>query len=128
MMAVVALKQWPYGRHLLKRQAAKVQSKIDVLDLQSLESATLRDGTYTVQGLGYAGDKPMNVTVTIQAGRIADIDVKHSEKIDLGATTILPDRIVAEQSLQVDAVTGATVTCDAIIDAVFRALKQAGLD
>ncbi len=118
----------PYGRHLLKRQATKVQSKIDLLDLQSLASATLRDGTYVVQGLGYVGDKPMEVTVAIQSGRIAKIDIEHSEKIDQGATTILPERIIAEQSLQVDAITGATVTCDAITDAVFRALKQAGLD
>lgn len=118
----------PYGRHLLKRQATKVQSKIDLLDLESLASATLRDGTYNVQGLGYVGDKPMKVTVVIEAGRIANIDIEHSEKIDQGATTILPERIIAEQSLQVDAITGATVTCDAIIDAVFRALKQAGLE
>lgn len=118
----------PYGRHLLKRQATKVQSKIDVLDLESLASATLRDGTYNVQGLGYVGDKPMKVTVVIETGRIAKIDIEHSEKIDQGATTILPERIIAEQSLQVDAITGATVTCDAIIDAVFRALKQAGLE
>jgi uncharacterized protein with FMN-binding domain len=118
----------PYGRHLLKRQATKVQSKIDLLDLESLASATLRDGTYDVQGLGYVGDKPMKVTVVIEGGRIAKIDIEHSEKIDQGATTILPERIIAEQSLQVDAITGATVTCDAIIDAVFRALKEAGLD
>ncbi len=118
----------PYGRHLLKRRATQVQSKIDLLDLQSLASATLRDGTYPVQGLGYSGDKPMKVTVAIQGGRMTRIDVEHSEKIDQGATTIIPERIIAEQSLQVDAITGATVTCNAITDAVFRALKQAGLD
>ena len=59
---------------------------------------------------------------------MAKIDIEHSEKIDQGATTILPERIVAEQNLQVDAITGATVTCNAITDAVFRALKRAGLN
>ena len=68
------------------------------------------------------------MTVTIQAGRIVDVQVDHAEKIDLGATEIIPQRIVEKQSLQVDAITGATVTCDAIIEGVFRALKQAGLE
>lgn len=117
----------PYGRHLLKRQATRVQSKMELLELDMLASATLRDGTYTVDGLGYSGDKPMKVTVVIEGGKMSKIDVKHSEKIEQGAAKILPERIVAAQSLRVDGVTGATVTCDAITDAVYRALKKAGL-
>jgi uncharacterized protein with FMN-binding domain len=118
----------PYGRHLLKRQADKIQNKLDLLDYQSLETATLRDGTYRTKALGYSGDKDVTVAVTIRAGRIADIQVDHAEKIDQGATVIIPREIIARQSLKVDAITGATVTCDAIVDGVFRALKQAGLE
>ncbi len=118
----------PYGRHLLKRRAAKVQSKLDLLDHRSLSTATLRDGAYRAKALGYSGDKDVAVTVTIRSGRIADIQIDHAEKIDQGATVLIPQRIIAEQSLDVDAITGATVTCDAIRDGVFRALKQAGLE
>jgi uncharacterized protein with FMN-binding domain len=118
----------PYGGHLLKRWAAKVQSKLDLLDYESLATATLRDGTYRAKTLGYSGDKDIEVTATIRGGRIADVQVDHAEKIDLGATEIIPQRIVDKQSLQVDAITGATVTCDAIIEGVFRTLKQAGLE
>jgi uncharacterized protein with FMN-binding domain len=118
----------PYGRHLLKRHADKVQSKIDMLDYRSLATATLRDGTYRTKALGYSGDKDVEVTLTIKSGKIADIQIDHAEKIDQGATKIIPQRIIAAQSLEVDAITGATVTCDAILDGVFRGLKQAGLE
>ncbi len=118
----------PYGGHLLKRRAAKVQSKLDLLDYKSLATATLRDGTYRVKTLGYSGDKDVEVTVIIRAGRIGDVQIDHAEKIELGATRIIPQRIIDKQSLQVDAITGATVTCDAILEGAFRALKQAGLE
>jgi len=115
----------PYGRHLLHRRAAKVQSKLDLLALAAIESGKLQDGTYTGQSLGYVGD--MTVTVTIQKGKIADVRVQHQEKIDQKATTIIPQRIIAAQSLKVDGITGATVTYDAIIDGTLQALKKAGL-
>lgn len=117
----------PYGRHLLVRYAAKVQSKLDLLTMQSLKPGQLRDGTYSGRSLGYADTKDMVTTVTVKGGRIADIKVQHQEKIELGATTSIPQRIIAKQSLKVDAVTGATVTSQAIVEGTFQALKQAGL-
>lgn len=116
----------PYGGHLLPRHAAKVQSKLDLLTVRSLATATLRDGQYRVKALGYAAD--IDVTVSIRDGRIADVRLKHEEKIDQNACVIVPQQIVGQQSLQVDAITGATVTTDAIIDGVYRALRQAGLE
>jgi uncharacterized protein with FMN-binding domain len=115
----------PYGRHLLHRRAAKVQSKLDLLTMAAIESGQLRDGTYTGQSLGYVGD--VTVTVTIRAGKIADIRVQHQEKIDQKATTIIPQRIITQQSLKVDGITGATVTCDAILDGTLQAIRKAGL-
>jgi uncharacterized protein with FMN-binding domain len=115
----------PYGQHLLHRHAAKVQSKIDLLTVKAIASGKLRDGTYTGQSLGYVGD--VTVTITIREGKIADVRVQHEEKIDQKATTIIPQRIVAQQSLKVNGITGATVTYDAIIDGALQALKKAGL-
>ena len=117
----------PYGRHLLPRHAAKVQSKLDLLTMQSLKDASLRDGTYTGKSLGYSDTRDIEVLVTIANGKIADIKVTHEEKIDLRAAEIMPERIKAAQSFRVDAVTGATVTSQAVIDGAYRALKQAGL-
>lgn len=118
----------PHGRHLLGRQAAKVQTKLDLLALWSLQTARLRDGVYTGKALGYANAQDLEVTLTIRDGKIADVQVKHQEKIELGATKIVPRRIVDTQRLDVDAVTGATVTSQAIVDGAFQALRQAGLE
>lgn len=117
----------PYGRHLLPRNVAKVQTKLNLLTMESLRTAQLRDGTYVGKTLGYVDTPEMEVSVTVTNGKIADIKVKHSEKIDLGAADIIPKRIVEKQSLKVDAITGATVTSQAVVDGAFQALKQAGL-
>jgi len=115
----------PYGRHLLHRRATKVQAKLDLLRMEAIEPRKLRAGTYTGRSLGYVDD--VVVTIQIRDGRIADVKVQHKEKIDQNATTIIPQRIIAGQSLKVDGVTGATVTYDAIIDAALQALTKAGL-
>jgi uncharacterized protein with FMN-binding domain len=121
------LSDQPYGRHLLHRQTAKVQGKLDLLALESLSTARLREGVYLGKSMGYSDKKEMEVSVTIRAGKIADVSVKHEEKIDLNATTLIPRRIVDQQSLKVDGITGATITSQAIVDGAFQALKQAGL-
>ena len=115
----------PYGGHLLPRRAAQVQSKLDLLTFQSLVAAELRDGEYRDKALGYAGD--IDVTVVVRQGKIADIRLKHEEKIDQNACVLIPQRIVAAQSLQVDGISGATVTKDAIVHGVYRSLQKAGL-
>ena len=115
----------PYGQHLLKRQADRTQSKVDLLSFRSLAGAELRDGSYTSTVLGYAGD--IHVTLTVRDGRMADMQVKHEEKIDQGACVLIPQRILDKQSLQVDAITGATVTTNAIIDGALQCLRKAGL-
>jgi len=117
----------PYGRHLLQRYVAKVKTKLDLLMFDSLASAKLKDGKYTGRALGYADTKDMQVAVTIKQGKITDIQLAHQEKIDLNATKIIPQQIISKQSLKVDAITGATVTSQAIVEGAYQALKQAGL-
>lgn len=115
----------PYGAHLMPRRAKGIQSKLDLLSMKSLKSTRLRDGSYRATALGYSGD--VKLVVQIRQGRIADIRVQHQEKIDQNACVIVPKAIVDTQSLQVDAISGATVTHDAITVGTLRALKQAGL-
>ncbi|MCX7045770.1 MAG: tetratricopeptide repeat protein [Candidatus Sumerlaeota bacterium] len=117
--------QQPYGRHLLKRHAAKVQAKLDLMQRKALDLSKLRDGVYTGTELGYVDD--VTVKVTVRDRRIADIEVTHKEKIDQNATKIIPQRIIERQDLKVDGITGATVTCQAIVNATYKALQQAGL-
>ena len=101
-------------------------AKADLLGRDALKSARLRDGTFTASVFGYTDS--IRATVTVRNARIADVKLDHREKADLGARTILPERIVREQRVDVDGITGATVTSQAIKSAVFQALKQsAGL-
>ena len=53
--------------------------------------------------------------------------LRGEEKIDLSATKLVPQQIIKQQSLQVDGVTGATITSQGIVEGAFQALKQAGL-
>lgn len=114
-----------YGRHLLPRRAKKVQSKLDLLNYRPLKDAKLKDGQYREKALGYSGD--INLVITVKGGRVTDIKTNHKEKIDQGACVSVPKNIIVKQSLQVDSVSGATVTKDAIIAGTYRALKKAGL-
>lgn len=95
------------------------------------EQAKNHAGTYKGTAPGYHGE--LGVTVTLnEAGKIVSVavDEGHGETKNIGTVAInkIPDAIVATQSLKVDAVSGATVTGDAIIAAVAAALKSAGLN
>jgi uncharacterized protein with FMN-binding domain/predicted DNA-binding transcriptional regulator AlpA len=114
-----------FGRHLLPRRAAKVQAKLDLLDMAAIRPGQIRDGTYTGRSLGYVED--IHVTVVVKGSRIAEVRLRHKENIPLGSTEIIPRRIVEAQSLNVQAVTGATTTCDAIRHGALEALRKAGL-
>jgi uncharacterized protein with FMN-binding domain len=108
------------------RATARLAAKADLLDRDALKSARLKDGAYDATVFGYSDD--IRASITVRNARIADVKLDHLEKADLGARTILPERIVREQRADVDGITGATVTSQAIKSAVFQALKRsAGL-
>lgn len=84
------------------------------------------DGTYTETANGKKGN--FEVTVVIEGGNIASISVGDNEETpEKGGVAIaqLPEEIVAAQSYDVDAVTGATITSNGIKDAVARCLEKA---
>ena len=62
----------------------------------------------------------------VRDGRITSVQVvSENESRALDSLTVIPARIVERQALDVDAVTGATATSDAVMDAVKNALLQA---
>ena len=90
------------------------------------EAGTWTDGVYTQTAEGRNGD--FEVIVTIEGGDIASVEIgDNDETEDKGGVAIeeLPDEIVEAQSYDVDAVSGATVTSEAIEDAVARCLEEA---
>lgn len=87
-------------------------------------------GTYTGTAEGYHGDLTVSVEVD-NAGKIVAINVgDNDETPEIGTIAIekMPPLIVDSQSLDLDTISGATVTCDAIIEAVAKALETAGVD
>lgn len=93
------------------------------------EAAPLTDGTYTATKTGYQKEH-VTVSVTVENGAIADVSIvevtDHPSTITDAPCQQLPAAIVANQSYQVDGVTGATMTSNAIKGAVRDCLEQAG--
>ena len=86
-------------------------------------------GTYTATAKGNNGD--VTVEVTFDSDAIKSIKIKeHGETPGISDAPIakIPESIIANQSLKIDAITGATNTSNAILNAVADAVNQAGGD
>ena len=85
--------------------------------------ADIADGTYKGSGTGLRGET--DVTVTVKDGKIAEITVDSyqddQEFFERAESTII-DEILAAQSVDVDAVSGATYSSNGIREAVADAL------
>lgn len=82
------------------------------------------DGTYTGTAKGFKGD--ITLEVTVAGGKITAITaVEQNETADRWekATAVI-NQILETQTVRVDTVSGATVTSDAIMQAVQNALPQ----
>lgn len=92
---------------------------------QTLQKASIsfKDGVYTGSADGFNG--PVRVEVTVSGGAIVKVVVLEQDEtpfIAKNALEQIPEAIVAAQSWDVDGVSGATVTSEAIKAAVEAAL------
>ncbi len=88
-------------------------------------STTFKDGVYTGSAAGFNG--PVKVEVTVSGGAIAAVKILEQDETPFIAKTALekvPAAIVESQSWDVDGVSGATVTSEAIKAAVEEALTS----
>ncbi len=96
--------------------------RINSLTIEDVEVGKLSDGTY--RGATRIFPVTASVRVTVSAGRIADIAMlSHMHGSDHGADAILP-RVIAAQSLVVDAVSGSTYSSKVVLKAIETALKK----
>ncbi len=86
-------------------------------------------GTYTASAQGNNG--PVELSVTFSEEAITEITIgEHAETTGISDAAFdkIPEAIVKNQSLGVDAVSGATYTSNAILEAVADCVTQAGGD
>ncbi|MBP7050273.1 MAG: FMN-binding protein [Phycisphaerae bacterium] len=102
-----------------ERAQAGIQA-VQLFDL--LDVTRVPDGLYRAASIAYAG--PLHVEVAVKDGRIQSVRItEHQEKQFYSAFTDTPNQIVARQGVKgVDAVTGATMTSEAILNATAKAL------
>jgi uncharacterized protein with FMN-binding domain len=96
--------------------------KINKLTIESVDVKSVKDGTY--EGAQDFSPVTATVRVTVSGGRITDIVmVSHGHGPNHGADALLP-RVVAAQSLAVDAVSGSTYSSKVALKAIETALKK----
>ena len=91
-------------------------------------AASANAQTLTASAPGKVGD--VTVQVKADSGKIYEVTVtEHNETEGIGTMAVdqIPGQIVEKQSLTVDSVSGATVTSEAIKQAVALALQSGGL-
>ena len=92
---------------------------------------TIPKDAVTSQGIGKGIDGDVVVEVTADAETIYDVQViEQNETEGIGSVAVekIPGAIVENNSILVDGISGATVTSDAIKDAVRMALEESGFD
>ncbi|CCI84674.1 fumarate reductase flavoprotein subunit [Lactobacillus pasteurii DSM 23907 = CRBIP 24.76] len=90
----------------------------------------MKAGTYEVKAKGH-GSSFMPMKVTLSADRIEKIEVDAKGETKGVADEVfhrLPEQIVSAQTLNVDAVSGATISSNGVIDGVSQAIELAGGD
>ncbi len=95
-----------------------------LMPLMALADAMPADGVYEGSANGMGG--AVKVAVTVSGGKITAVEiVEHSETAGVSDPAIeqMPAKIIDAQSTDVDAVAGATVTSEAIKEAVKAALS-----
>ena len=126
---------------LLLSCSKSVNSKSGVLKSENVSSSSKT--TYHGTAMGY--NDLIDVDVTLDNGKILDVKVvSHNETPGIGGElkdidgkivsnggespiTLIPKLMVANNSINIDTITGATVTCYSIEHAVVDAMVKAGL-
>lgn len=108
----------------MKRMFGILTVMLSMIFVFSLVALAYNDGTYVGEGQGLFG--PVKLEVKVAGGKITEINVlEHSETpgiSDAAFNGVIP-AIIEAQSVDVDTVSGATITSNAIIEAVKDALN-----
>ncbi len=109
----------------IQRAQTRARTNIEAIRVfDRLDLARIPDGQYRGSAPAYGG--VLEVEVTVQSGRMQDVRVvRHEERQYYAAMSDTPKKILQKQGLTgVDAVSGATITSEAIINATAKALSS----
>jgi uncharacterized protein with FMN-binding domain len=107
---------------------AKEHKEAMSLPLNAVDFSKLADGVYTGE---YAGGmykwRTNKVEVTVSSGKVTEIKLLESKFSENPGKYVDPlyEQVIGRQTLQVDAVSGSTLTSKAALQAVENALVQA---
>ena len=112
LIGVIGFKVW----------SKKIVKEAKELENVSIDVSKLEDGTY--EGHSELGPIIVDVKVTVEKGKITEIEiVNHQNGLGQSANVIV-DEMVDKNTYDVDAVSGATVSSEVIINAVNDALQK----
>ncbi|QMV14540.1 flavocytochrome c [Vibrio spartinae] len=97
--------------------------------LNEEEAFSFTPGTYDVHALGHGGALPMKVAFS--ENKIESIEIDTGNETEGLADVVfvrIPDKIIEGQTLNVDALSGASETSHAVLDGVAKAVKLAGVN
>jgi len=92
------------------------------LDIGQVDLNTVEDGTY----IGVCQNKIMFAVVKVEVSShvIVNIEILEHKESYLTQAVMTVNDVLAKQSLEVDAISGSTLTSDTILKAIKNALKQ----
>ena len=124
LASVVMIKSSIFAFEKNQRLSAVKEQKI--LHSKVRISKDLKDGQYEASSEGYGG--LLTVRISIENGKLTDIKIiSHNETEEYFKKALaVIDEILKKGSVNVDSVSGATISSNAIKDAVAKALQKAG--
>jgi uncharacterized protein with FMN-binding domain len=103
-------------------QLKEYRRRVSAIEIENIDLQRVKDGDYT--GEFDAILVAVEVLVKVRDHRITQIELVRHENGRGKPAEVIPGRVVEKQSLQVDAVSGATSSSMVILEAIELALKK----
>lgn len=125
---VLPMPLWDFISYMVSDAEVEKQKHEKIRELLNTK-LKFKEGTYEVQAKGHNSSLPMQVTFSRE--RIEKIEVDNSgesEGLSEQVFTRLPKQIIEGQTLNVDAISGASSSSKGLVNGVAEAVKLAGAD
>ena len=110
-------------------EAIKTALEMIKAEATGAEATPVQDGTYTVTVPAYSVTEQMTLNITFEGGKLTKIETVTAGNTPVIFATVeenLYPRLIENQSLETDVITGATVASGAVKQAVEKAIEMAG--